>query len=71
MMRRTSAPDEADALGQFALFGRKPLRGDRQEDQIVYAEDDFENGERCQAEPALDGEYPVEHRVPSRRSGGR
>ena len=61
---------EADTLGELALFGREPLRGNRQEDEIVYAEDDFQNGERCQAEPALHREYPVEHRVPSRRSGG-
>ncbi len=57
-MRKSKAPAKADTLSPGPLVFRQALGGDGEEDEIVDAEDDFEEGEGDQADPAVYGKYP-------------
>src|SRR3546814_2050542 len=67
--RRSSDLREAEAepLGEHAPVLRHPLRDDRQEDDVVDAENDLEEGEGQQAGPDVGIGDPVEHRFSLRR----
>ena len=58
-MRRPKRAEKADLLGDRALVGRQLLGGDGEEDQIVDAKHDFEDGQCQKAHPAFDREQPV------------
>ena len=57
---------QADAAGALAMLGRQLVRQDRDEDQVVDAEDDFHDHEGHEGRPggriAQQGSYAFKHR---------